>query len=372
MEASKVEMEPDQAKAIIAHFTGQLDRIRRSLSYNQAQRPEDSSVPPVASTIETGSVPADKDAPGETNQVPRPTGSRRYRSPDGASDEEEEDDEREGEFMRGLIGKELIPWRRPDFQGAVVENTHPVLLEVNRTLAAWNKTSRSWKAVYQDLLNQPGKPPFPPEQWRNIIVSNPVNLDRVFDRFQSDSITNEISERVGKARISFNGEPIGKGVSCYADWTTAWDETINAYQYIWPSRTGELTAYRRHISSLFHAFTPTSHGKVIKYDRAVRTVAAETRSFLFHQVQYYPQLDRYWLTGATSVADTKEGTSRETTSRRPRKRSSAACRNYNLGVCPNDALECTFRHVCLECSSSGHVKGSADCARAKGKGRAAA
>ena len=66
-------------------------------------------------------------------------------------------------------------------------------------------------------------------------MSNPVNLDWVFDRFQHDSINDEISERVGKAKISFNGKPIGKGVSCYVDWTAAWDKTINVYLYIWPN-----------------------------------------------------------------------------------------------------------------------------------------
>ena len=152
--------------------------------------------------------------------------------------------------------------------------------------------------MYQDLLNKPGKPPFQSEQWCNIIQSCPISLDRVLDRFQHDSVTNELSERVGVAKISFSGKPIGKGVSCYSDWITAWDETVVAYTYIWPNRDQELTAYRRHISSLFHSFALVSHSRVIKYNRAVQTITVETWSFLLHQVKYYPQLDRYWLTSA--------------------------------------------------------------------------
>ena len=165
----------------------------------------------------------------------------------------------------------------------------------------------------------------------------PVSLDRVLDRFQHDSITNKISKRVGAAKISFNSEPVGKGVSCYLDWVTAWDETIGAYTYIWPNRDQELRAYRRHISSLFHSFAPVSHSHVIKYDQAIRTVATETRSFLFHQVEFYPQLDRYWLTGAFPASS-----SNDEKSKHPKKRSSAPCRNFNLGVCSYDALECSY------------------------------
>ena len=36
-----------------------------------------------------------------------------------------------------------------------------MLAKINCSLAAWNRTSRSWKAVYQDLLNQLGRPLFP-------------------------------------------------------------------------------------------------------------------------------------------------------------------------------------------------------------------
>ena len=104
VEATKVKMEPEQAKRIIAHFTGQLDRIRRSLSYNHTQQLGGSDVPPAASTIGQWSISVDEDTPPEVNQLSRPLGSRQYRSSDRASNEEAESDEQEGEFLCGLIG----------------------------------------------------------------------------------------------------------------------------------------------------------------------------------------------------------------------------------------------------------------------------
>ena len=265
-EASQAAMDRAQVQQVIAYFTEQFEHIRGSLSFNHAGR---------ATTVETtsrvDSVPQDaRDSPQgsavKENSFPRVSGVRRKRDEYEGFEEEEDSDVREPEYIQGLVEEDLLPWRRPGLRGSIIENQHPVLLEVNKTLSAWNRTSRTWKAVYQDLLNKPGKPPFPAEQWKNIIQSQPVSLDRVLDRYQHDSITNEISERVGAAKISFNGEPIGKGVSGYSDWITAWDETVVAYTYIWPSRDQELSAYRRHLSSLFHSFAPVCHSWVIRYD----------------------------------------------------------------------------------------------------------
>ena len=93
VEASKVEMELEQAKEIITHLAGQLDSSRRSLSYNPSRQLSGSDVPPVTSTVEQRSVSANKDTPPEVNAIPRPSGSRQYCSPDRVSNEEEEGDE---------------------------------------------------------------------------------------------------------------------------------------------------------------------------------------------------------------------------------------------------------------------------------------
>ena len=364
-EATQVAMDRDQVQQVLTYFSEQYNQIRGSLAFNQNGRSTT-----VNTTSQVDGSPQDaRDAARSPsvreNPVPQGPGDKRRRSKYEEFEEDKVSNSGEREFIQELVEEDLLPWRRPGFRGSIIDNQHPVLLEINRTLSAWNKTSQTWKAVYQGLLNKPRKPPFPLEQWKNIIQSKPVSLDRVLDRFQHDSITNEISERVGAAKISFNSEPIGKGVSCYLDWVTAWDETVVAYTYIWPSRDQELTAYCRHISSLFHSFVPVSHSHVIKYDRAIRTVTAETRSFLFHQVKYYPQLDRYWLTGAVPASSNGDDKSKH-----PKKRSAAPCRNFNLGVCPNDTIECPYRHVCIDCASSGHTRGSIERLKHKGKGKA--
>lgn len=303
IEISQAQLAPADAQIVMQQFTGQLDLIRGSLASAGGNE---------HSTVESHSNHAEGDedarplAGGATVEENSFSRGRRglecSRVRHDNAEEDEVDDEGSG-GVDELTKRELIPWRRPGFQGSIVVNDYPVLREVNDVLSTRNASRGTSLSVYYDLINQPGRPPFPASEWKNIVQGQPVSLDKMFARHQHDSITEKVGERVGSFEFSVSSELPGKRVSSYQDWTIAWEETASAYLYIWPSRFPELMAYRKHICSLFQNYTSRLHRRIIKYDRAVRTLAANTRNFLLHQVEYYPQLDRYWLLSNSIAAD---------------------------------------------------------------------
>ena len=151
------------------------------------------------------------------------------------------------------------------------------------------------------------------------------------------------------------------------DWGIAFDAFADALLYIWPNQLWELTRYKRHINKLFWILQECEYSQIVEYNKAIWTKFTQTRDFLLHQHHMYSELKDIWLGGAFLITAVRSSPVRVTI-QHGQPKSSAACQKFNFGTCFKSEHECTYRHVCMVCGSSGHVKGNPNCEGNKGKG----
>ena len=258
LEVSQAQLGADDARSIMRQFATQLERVRGSLVSNDNPRGTTVDSQPNTDERVVNAGSTGRDPIIEEDSVPRQFVSRkrsRVLDDDGEIEDGSDVGDDDAGALEELAGRNLIPWRRPGFQGSVIVNDDPILRRVNESLSAWNRKKSTWQAVFQDLSNQLGKPPFPVSEWKNLVQGQVIDLDKVFSQHKRNGITSKVSEKIGVLELSLDTEPTGKRVSGYTDWSVAWEDTMNAYLYVWPKCFPELAAYRQHISAL----SPETH-----------------------------------------------------------------------------------------------------------------
>jgi hypothetical protein len=233
--------------------------------------------------------------------------------------------------------------------------------ELRKTLDYLRKWSVDPKGVRNSITHSASCPEFPQSEWTNIIAGKAVSLDQILSATYTTIADNRNVTKLGNIEITAeNSAPPVKLVKTHGEWSAAWQKAQIAYIYIMPHRATELRKYGDHISQLFSAFSPANHGRIINYDKALRTLVASRRNVTlcdYHEFQALriAHLDHHGSgTGQSSGSSAKNTEAKGKTS--AAKRKSEICRRHNAGTCPGS---CGRTHACSICKDVSHVE--ADC-----------
>jgi hypothetical protein len=115
------------------------------------------------------------------------------------------------------------------------------------------------KATKRSLINEPDCPEFPDSEWKNIITGRAVNLDAVLSGQLSTTHNDTKVEKFGELEISFGAVEPTKVVKNGGDWTIAWNRTVRATTYAFPSPISQNSPDTENTSSTFsQSLTPVS------------------------------------------------------------------------------------------------------------------
>ena len=353
-----------EAETVTRYYYKQLEQVNNSLNRNTpagavlSQTISGSNGPSDASVAPESALRGQRDELQQRSRKRKRRMSRREYESDRSSSNEDELDGPDDD---------LVPWNRPDFDRDYAAEDRKFLELYNLQLSSWNYRHKSWHAILQSLINKAGKPPFPDGEWERIVRGRVCDFKTVLGEFKSAITGYETSENFGEFKISYRGGATsGRDVLTATDWGTAFDAFADAILYVWPERLREFTRYKRHINGQFWILQPQEHGRIIAYDRAVRTRFAQSKNFLLHQHFEYSDLKDYWLGGARSITSADLRPLQLSIKGIP-QRAIEICNNYNAGKCHKSG--CKYRHVCLDCGKGGHVKGECGKSESKGKGK---
>ncbi|KAH7904310.1 hypothetical protein BJ138DRAFT_974409, partial [Hygrophoropsis aurantiaca] len=217
---------------------------------------------------------------------------------------------------------------------------------LSASLRKTNDLIEKWSAGPKEVLatftNSPYCPEFPSSELKNIITGKPVNMDAVFSGFYSAQPDNKIKETVGDFEIMFGRPEVSKSIKTGSDWNIAWGYTEDAYRFLFPHRSSELSRYRTYISQTFSTATPEFHFRVITFDKSVRKCVGLCRKYEFTDFSEFENLRSAHFSPSTKKP-TKSLSNRILSSRKD------YCHKWNAGTCTRSAEVCRYSHICSTC-----------------------
>ena len=229
----------------------------------------------------------------------------------------------------------------------------PLCPSLEETRSSLENFGRDIKFTVASILNSPDCPQFPHSEWTNLVSGRAVDLDHVLSGLFSISHAPKRRELVGSIEISMGNSSPAKSVTTHGEWLTAWEPTVEATTFVFPSRLGELRKYGRYITGLFAAISCEQHQRIIHLDKGVRIRAAGRRDLLLTDTHEFTDLQIHWI----QSWDRNQRPRNDAQPGQPRKRD--PCRRWNDSKCPNTSAKCNYLHACGKCKQPGHR--SADC-----------
>ncbi|KAG0694186.1 hypothetical protein DFH29DRAFT_880868 [Suillus ampliporus] len=151
----------------------------------------------------------------------------RIRKDRGGSESSDEDDSSR-KHHRGQLDTTKFPWHEK--QVAAIATLAP---NIKQTFEQLECFAVDPKVVVQDILSTPGCPPFPPEQWLNIVQWKVVDLGKVLEAAHSTDLepkqTHVIDDWV---ELSFQASKSSTGIHSVSDHNIAFTKYINALTFI--------------------------------------------------------------------------------------------------------------------------------------------
>ncbi|KAG1799970.1 hypothetical protein EV424DRAFT_1332318, partial [Suillus variegatus] len=295
--------------------------------------------------------PGDEDQEGEERV-------RRERDSSESSDE----DERPSKRSKGRLDTSKFPWHEK--RVSAIAALSP---DIKQTFEQLERFSVDPKGVVRDILSTPGCPPFPPEQWLNIVQWKVVDLGKVLEAAHSTDLEPKQTHVIDdKVELSFRASKSTAGIHSASDHNIAFTKYINALTFIFPQRWEEYTSWNAHMSGLFHAFETSRHSRVIEYDKAARTLVSLQRHIHLTDYSAFGELQYTFLSSFGVGPNSSEsgtgggGKSDRTSGGGGRKRE--PCHKWNRGTCLKSSSECYFSHCCDRKGCRGAHKKS-DCTR---------
>jgi hypothetical protein len=284
-------------------------------------------------------------------------GIRRERDSSESSDE----DERPSKRSKGRLDSTKFPWHEKRVNAIAA-----LAPDIKQTFDQLERFSVDPKGVVRDILSTPGCPPFPPEQWLNIVQWKVVDLAKVLEAAHSTDLEPKQTHVIDdKVELSFRASKTTAGIRSASDHNIAFAKYINALTFVFPQRWEEYTKWNAHMSGLFHAFETSRHSRVIEFDKAVRTLVSLQRHIRLTDYSAFGELEHTFLSSFGVGPNTAESSSggggkSERTSGGGKKRE--PCHKWNRGTCDKSSSECFFSHCCDRKGCRGSHKKS-DCPR---------
>jgi hypothetical protein len=226
--------------------------------------------------------------------------------------------------------------------------------DLQQTLDAVQAFADDPEYARSKIIRCRSKPEFPASLWKDIISNSFVDLDRVFDfHYTMDGEGQKLIQRIGDLQLVTDSTKVDRRVRSCGDWTIAWAKYKAAVLFVFPHRQYELDKYGAHIENTFLS-NPLGPDRVLKYDRSVRTRAAESGCLRLCDTGEFFSDYNYLIINAgpgPRVSPATGGGQSGTSQRDP---SPEICRRFNFSSC-RDARSCRYRHACIRCRRRGHT-----------------
>lgn len=287
-----------------------------------------------------------------SQQILRPR--KRRRDEDELESEHEDEGDDGGSELGGIkqrFDETHLPWHKRDI--AAQASANPIITENRRLLAFY---AQNIPRVKQNVILSPTAPPgIPPSEIENALRGQPLNLEILFSSLYHVRPAKENVGRIGDTEIRFDATKPARTIKSASDWTAAWYPARKLYSFLFPQRADEAMAYGDYISGMFASRVPSSHSRIILYDKGVRNLVQGGQR---HTLTDYSSFQDIFA--ATIQADGIEYNNLPAFSKKSPKsgQSTATCNRFNIGNCPNSSETCTYRHICSICRQRGHGKGS--------------
>ena len=202
---------------------------------------------------------------------------------------------------------------------------------------------------------------FPSTEWDAIIKGESVNLNTIFSSLHHVHCVDEGIGRVGSTEIQFGRpKPVAK-VETSGQWTSAFNLVVKATVFIFPHQYDELRQYQDYMEELFSAKSVSVHGKLFKYDEAVRYKVGQGQNILLTDrsqfTKYYKAIVAPDGVGSERASD--EGKPGKGKGRKSGEKSNICHRFNGTNGCSSTADKCKYKHICKKCKQHGH--GKVDC-----------
>lgn len=260
---------------------------------------------------------------------------------------EREDSDSDEESFRRAVNDNLLPFVNPNWRDFVNSDS-----DTGVTLILKENYLRDISYVKHRIVCHPRCPPAPDGVWNDIIANRFVDLDKIFTAIHSTSGDKGERYEVGELEITTKSSKTNKRIVEHGDWTVPWALYEEAVSFLYPHRALELRGYFNHITGTFSSLRGPDKGRVISYDRAIRSHVARYNSRLLTDFGEFNSLYTAHIhsagVGAASGSSAAEGRSK-----RLRKSKREPCIRWNRGECTNNN-DCRYRHVCSSCGSREH------------------
>ncbi|KAH9950513.1 hypothetical protein B0H21DRAFT_538339 [Amylocystis lapponica] len=191
--------------------------------------------------------------------------------------------EPEKETKRQKVDEALFGWRdRQRLAGILLSP------EAKLTQQMVENYSNDIELTKARLFSVANIPPFPSEEWDNVLTGRFVDLNRVFAGIFSTYVDERRTVKLGNFEISTRSRIPDKRVKTANDWNRAWNRTARAIRFAFPHRASDLEDYGTHVNDCFGSTLHTTAESVIEYDRACRKYIAESRTHTFSNFAAFP------------------------------------------------------------------------------------
>jgi hypothetical protein len=204
-------------------------------------------------------------------------------------------------------------------------------------------------------------PEFHEAGWTEIVTSKCINLDTVHSIIASARTVDKHTETIGDIEIRFGSSDAGaKKITTASTWTAAWRRAARALVFAFPHRADELNTYSEYLTDKFEQMREGTHGRVVRFDKAVRNRVASSRKYLLSDLDSFRDLyDSHFFPDGKYYIDSEAGNSTATQS--SGKSASATgkrepCIKWNNNQCSRSATACRYAHTC-SFKQDGHVCG---------------
>ncbi|KAG2341577.1 hypothetical protein BDR05DRAFT_887953, partial [Suillus weaverae] len=150
------------------------------------------------------------------------------------------------------------------------------LTHTNEILLNW---SQDPKEVRHRLMFHRCCPEFHEAGWAEIVSRKCVNLDTVHSIISSSCTIDKCTETLRDIEIKFSRttEAVSKKITSATQWSAAWNRAARAIKFAFPHREDELATYGDYINDKFDRRLQQTHDRIIRYDKAIRNRAANSR-----------------------------------------------------------------------------------------------
>jgi hypothetical protein len=241
-----------------------------------------------------------------------------------------------------------LPWLQDD-----AVNRRELRESVKKTQEILENVGRDVGYAVKSIKTTIGAPQFPTAEWRNVLTGEAVNLDRVLSGLHGTARDEGYREKIGELEIQLGTTAPAKVVRSFGDWVCAWNPTMRASTFVFPHRTDEYERYGAYIMQQFAAWPASLHGRIILFDKAIRTRVAHQLDVLLTDFEQFQDLRMHWLDIGEDEYGVRQPRQRRDPGGPVRRRD--ACRRWNEGRCPNTQAACNYVHHCSKCRDNTHV-----------------